>query len=240
MKQKVDAILWDYDGTLANSVPKNINITKKILHEVAPRLTGNNLPQYLLSSDQYHYANHESKNWQDLYMNYYGLSEIEMIKAGSLWTKYQLEDTTSVELFEGIKDVVNEIMLPQGICSQNSSKNINEVLYKNELSDKFNVIIGYDDIPNDLQKPNAFGGIKCMNSLFENTISKTIFYIGDHEGDVLFARNIQNESKGEVIVYSLIIKFSGANPENWSNHPDFIIEHPSEIIKIIELINSKD
>ncbi|MFA0006000.1 HAD family hydrolase, partial [Vibrio splendidus] len=28
---KLDAILWDYDGTLVNSVPKNIAITKDII-----------------------------------------------------------------------------------------------------------------------------------------------------------------------------------------------------------------
>ena len=28
---KLDAVLWDYDGTLVNSVPKNIDITKTIL-----------------------------------------------------------------------------------------------------------------------------------------------------------------------------------------------------------------
>ena len=37
---KLDAILWDYDGTLVNSVPKNIDITKNILSIVAPHLTG--------------------------------------------------------------------------------------------------------------------------------------------------------------------------------------------------------
>ncbi len=41
---KLDAVLWDYDGTMVNSVPKNINITKEILSTVAPRLTGANLP----------------------------------------------------------------------------------------------------------------------------------------------------------------------------------------------------
>jgi len=34
----IGAILWGYDGTLVNSVPKNINITKQILSEVALRL----------------------------------------------------------------------------------------------------------------------------------------------------------------------------------------------------------
>lgn len=57
----INAILWDYDGTLANSVPKNIDITKQILAKVAPRLTGDSLPQYLKNEEAYHVANHQSK-----------------------------------------------------------------------------------------------------------------------------------------------------------------------------------
>ncbi|MEZ9601524.1 HAD family hydrolase, partial [Vibrio sp. 10N.286.46.A8] len=51
---KLDAILWDYDGTLVNSVPKNIAITKDIISLVAPHLSGDNLPKYLLSEALYH------------------------------------------------------------------------------------------------------------------------------------------------------------------------------------------
>lgn len=55
---KLDAILWDYDGTIVNSVPKNIAITKDIISLVAPHLSGDNLPKYLLSEALYHEANH--------------------------------------------------------------------------------------------------------------------------------------------------------------------------------------
>ncbi len=71
---KLDAILWDYDGTIVNSVPKNIDITKSILSVVAPHLTGDSLPKYLLSEANYQVANHQAQNWQDLYVNFYGLT----------------------------------------------------------------------------------------------------------------------------------------------------------------------
>ncbi|WP_429111756.1 hypothetical protein [Aeromonas veronii] len=78
------AILWNYDGTLVNSVPQNIDIAKQILAEVAPHLTGDQLPRYLRSEAEYHHPNHAAKNWQDLYRDYYGLSRDEMVQAGSL------------------------------------------------------------------------------------------------------------------------------------------------------------
>ena len=159
---QVDAVLWDYDGTLVNSVPKNIDITKQILSVVAPRLTGENLPVHLMTVDAYHLANHKSKNWEDLYLNYYGMTESEMIKAGSLWTEYQLKNSTAVELFSGIKQTVNRLSVPQGICSQNSADNILQVLIKYNLSKKFEAIIGYDDVPSNAQKPSPVGGITCL------------------------------------------------------------------------------
>lgn len=230
---KLDAILWDYDGTLVNSVPKNIDITKQILSIVAPRLIGINLPKYLKSENDYHIANHQSKNWQDLYVNYYGMTENEMIKAGTLWTEHQLKNNTPVKLFSEIKETINQINLPQGICSQNSSENINQVLNKYEISHKFNSIIGYDDIPSNMQKPSSYSGIKCLNQIFRTLSDKTIIYIGDHEGDVEFARNIEKEIMNDNRVISIVVKYSGANSNSWKYKPDFELESPNELLKVI-------
>lgn len=230
---KIDGILWDYDGTIVNSVPKNIHITKQIISQVAPRLSGRNLPEYLQSEESYHIANHQSKNWQDLYLNYYGMTESEMAEAGTLWTQYQLTNTTPVNLFPEIKQTISRINLPQGICSQNSSENITQVLKLNELNHKVQAIIGYDDIPNNAQKPNPLGGIKCLKKLFENNKYNAIAYIGDHEGDVEFARNIETKLNGEVKIIAMIVKYSGANTTDWKFKPDIEINNPIKLLEII-------
>jgi HAD superfamily hydrolase (TIGR01549 family) len=230
---KIDAVIWDYDGTLVNSVPKNIDITKQILSVVAPRLTEENLPHYLKSEDSYHFANHQSKNWQDLYVNYYRMTEKEMLEAGTLWTEYQLKNTSPVELFTEIKQTINDISLPQGICSQNSSENIKRVLEKNNIIQKFNSVIGYDDIPSNSQKPNPYAGIKCLEQIFGVKFDKTILYIGDHEGDVEFARNIEIELSENSKVISIVAKYSGANTNLWTHKPDFEIEKPADLFEIM-------
>lgn len=230
---KLDAVLWDYDGTMVNSVPKNIDITKQILSIVAPRLIGINLPKYLESENDYHIANHQSKNWQDLYVNYYGMTENEMLKAGTLWTEHQLKNNTPVKLFPEIKETIYQINLPQGICSQNSSENINQVLNKYEILHKFNSIIGYDDIPSNMQKPSSYSGIKCLNQIFNTLNNKTIIYIGDHEGDVEFARNIEKEILNDNKVISIVVKYSGANTDSWIYKPDYELESPSDLLKVI-------
>lgn len=231
---KPDIILWDYDGTLVNSVPKNIDITKQILSDIAPRLSGENLPIHLKSEENYHIANHKAKNWQDLYTNYYGLTEDETLYAGSLWTKYQLKNLTPVELFPGIKQAINQLEIPHGICSQNSAENIRQLLERNELLNRFNAIVGYDDIPSNMQKPLGFGGLKCINRIFKNPTNKVVLYIGDHEGDVEFARNIAKELHQSNQVISITVTYSGANTQSWSFKPDFEVSSPTQLLKLLD------
>ena len=230
---KADVILWDYDGTLVNSAPKNIDITRQILSDTIPRLSGENLPACLKTERDYHIVNHKSKNWQDLYTNYSGLTMEETMRAGSLWTEYQLKNQTPVELFPGIKQTINRLNIPQGICSQNSGVNIKQLLKRNELLEKFQAIIGYDDIPAVMQKPSAFSGIKCLDRIFNNTMNKTIVYVGDHEGDVEFSKNLERELNTTNKIISIIVTYSGANTESWAYQPDFEISSPVELLNIV-------
>ena len=230
---KIDALLWDYDGTIVNSVPKNIAITKEIIAEVAPRLTGDNLPKYLRSETAYHVANHEAANWQDLYVNYYGMTEAEMLKAGPLWTPYQLADETPVELFDGMAEVIRQIDLPQGICSQNSAENIRKLLSTHQLDGHFEAIVGYDDIPSNKQKPHPYSGVECLKRLLPDAPFETLLYVGDHEGDVLFARNMQRELGGDTRVVAVAVTYSGVNPMEWEHRPDRVVGSPGELLSII-------
>lgn len=232
---KLDAILWDYDGTIVNSVPKNIDITKHILSIVAPHLSGENLPQCLQSEAAYHQVNHAAKNWQELYVKYYGMTESEMLQAGTMWAEHQLTNTTPVTLFEGMKETVKHLSgIPHGICSQNAAKNIKGVLAEAQVDTFFQAVIGYDDVSQSGQKPSPEGGIKCLEQLFATPENKVIMYVGDHEADVQFARNLQSELGQDSTVISVAAAYSGAMPEQWGSQPDFIIQAPSELAAICE------
>lgn len=232
---QLDAILWDYDGTIVNSVPKNIDITKSILSIVAPHLTGDNLPQCLRSEAAYHQVNHTAKNWQELYVKYYGMTEFEMLTAGSLWAEHQLSNTTPVTLFAGMDDTVRNLSaIPHGICSQNSSKNILNVLSEAKVDTYFKAVIGYDDVSINSQKPSPEGGVMCVEKLFDNPGKKVIMYVGDHEADVQFARNLQSALGQQSTVISVAAAYSGAIPGSWDVQPDFIIRTPSELVLICE------
>jgi beta-phosphoglucomutase-like phosphatase (HAD superfamily) len=216
-------------------VPKNIDTTKQILQAIVPRLTGENLPVWLESEESYHMVNHKAKNWQDLYLNYFGMTETEMHQAGGLWTEYQLKNSTEVSLFPGIEQVINQLPLPHGICSQNASENICRVLEENNLLEKFKVIIGYSDIPHHAQKPSPESGLVCLEKIFGHPRNKIIFYIGDHEGDVMFARNIEKELRHKNNrVIAITVTYSGADTASWSVKPDYEISKPVDLLTLIK------
>jgi HAD superfamily hydrolase (TIGR01549 family) len=237
----LDAILWDYDGTLVNSAPKNIDITKQILSVVAPHLTGRNLPASLQSESAYHEANHKSKNWQELYQKYYGLTIEETIKAGPLWTKYQAKNNTPVNFYPGIQSVIRELAsFPHGICSQNSSKNIWRVLKEDKLHTMFKAVIGYSDVANSAQKPLPDSGIQCLAEIFSDSSDKTIMYIGDHEADVHFAHSLGEKLGKRAKVIAVAVTYSGSNPQLWDYQPDFTLAKPKDLLKLIQYLGSRE
>ena len=232
---KVDAILWDFDGTLADSAAKNIAITKQILAQVAPRLTGHNLPYSLQSEAGYHIANHGADHWRDLYRDYFGMTTDEIEIAGPLWETYQSLDNTGVTLFDGVLDTVTRLShLPQGICSANSTNNIRQVLDGHGIDSSFQSVIGYEDLPHHEQKPAPDGGLKCLQEIFGHTQGKTIIYVGDHIADVIFARGLGDRLGPSNTVISVTVTYSGANPEHWREQPDEVIESPSDLISWIK------
>ena len=229
---KVDAVLWDFDGTLANSAAKNIAISKQILARVAPRLTGSNLPRWLQTEEDYHAANHGADHWRDLYRNYFGMNTDEIETAGPLWETYQMLDTTRVPLFDGIFDTVTRLSdLPQGICSANASRSIRQVLNQAGLISAFQSVIGYEDLPHHEQKPAPDGGLKCLQDIFGHTDGMTIIYVGDHVADVMFARALNDRLGSSSTVISVAVTYSGAHPEHWKVQPDKVIGEPADLIE---------
>lgn len=232
----LDAVLWDFDGTLVNSVRKNITITKAILAEVAPHLTGDNLPPALQDEGLYHHANHAAENWRDLYQAHLGLTEEEALLAGSKWGQFQETDQTPVSLFDGLKEALLDCAhLPHGICSQNSRANIHKVLKHHGLDHLFKAVIGYDSLPHDQQKPNPLGGLACLDGIFGQSRPNSVMYVGDHEADVTFARNLQRAMGGQTKVISVAVTYSRSAPEDWSTQPDHIAANAANLVQLIKL-----
>ncbi len=245
---KLAAILWDYDGTLVDSTKKNIRVTKEVLRNFIPELD-QNMPKALTSVEEYQKANYKYKNWKELYEFAYGLTMEQIEEAGKLWSPYQLQDDSLPELFEGLLEIIPRLPLKfQGICSQNSAKNIENTLATYEIATFFPAIIGVDEVGFDEQKPNPSGFLKCLSKLKIEYKDSMLIYIGDHAEDVVFAKNaekclleqlrFQNDSS-TVKVITIGVNYSGSDASTWAMKPDYVVTSPKEIESIItEIINN--
>ena len=68
----LDAILWDYDGTLADTMVKNLAVTRAVFQRLDPALL-NPPPEALSSLEAYRAANYRWKNWRELYAHACGV-----------------------------------------------------------------------------------------------------------------------------------------------------------------------
>lgn len=231
-KEDVTAVLWDFDGTIADTMKKHFLINQKMYSLIKPKIKKENWPTALESLEKYINAEYSSINWKDLYKKHLGFSEKQIKKAQNFWEKLVSQIKTPVKIFDGLHDVLKKIKLPHGICSQNCSKNIKKILQEHKIDHHFKYIVGNKDILN--QKPHPQGFLYCIEKM--KIKDGILFYIGDHEEDVIFARNaeIALKEKGHNFkIFSILACYNGFDISFWNIKPDFKAHSPKDIAEII-------
>jgi HAD superfamily hydrolase (TIGR01549 family) len=236
MKFKMKALFWDFDGTLVDSRRKNYQVTKKLI----TTSTDKDLSKisFLKSFESYKEGITQYSNWRDIYQTGFGLNAEETDLIGSLWTEFQLNDNTPVPIFEGIEDIFKMYGDDTNvIISQNSRENIIQILEENKISSFFDMIVGFEEVDIRKQKPDPTAFIYCIENL--SLINDyTIFYIGDHETDIKFARNTSESLKSNhstTIIKSIGVFYGNDQSVfDWSIKPDFVANSPPDIIHVID------
>jgi phosphoglycolate phosphatase-like HAD superfamily hydrolase len=151
-----------------------------------------------------------------------------------------MKDQTPANLFDGIKNIVQTYQdLPQVIISQNASDGIRGVLEDNNLAGYFNMIIGYEQVDIRKQKPEPDGFLICIEKL-SLTNDFTIYYVGDHEADVLFVQKTKKVLESMQVSTQLVSigAFYGndQNISQWTLKPDYYVNNPYHIVEIVNSI----
>ncbi len=232
----IRAIIWDYDGTLADTQQKNLIVSRKIVEHV----TGRNATEFsaLRSLESYMSATKKHTNWREMYMLEYGMTTAQTDKAGVLWTEYQLQDNTPVPFYDGIKEVLSTLHhFPHGIVSQNARSSIINALKAHGLLEYFRCIIGFEEVDIRRQKPEPDGLLLCIKELARSA-SGYVVYIGDHETDVRCAYNANIELKKnrqDIQVITIGTSYgSDTDHANWNFTPDYTANTTKTIIHIVE------
>jgi HAD superfamily hydrolase (TIGR01549 family) len=239
MNKKINAIFWDFDGTLVDTREKNFKITKEIIKKVTDS-TIEHIP-ILNSLEEYDRSIRKCLNWRVFYTTVLGLDEEQTSQAGRLWTQYQLSAKIFTPLFDGIAEVLHSFSgFSQGIISQNSSQAIKTILCENNIENYFDCIIGYEEVGFDFQKPAPKGLLHAINYMDIKNDDCIALFIGDHETDVLFVNNANMILQCEIPGFKLVSigALYGYDKEinKWQYQPDFKAEKVEDLISIQEEI----
>lgn len=191
----VGAILWDYDGTLADSSKKNIEVTIEILRRFIPDVD-ENVPEALASRTSYQDAYGKMSDWKELYRTCYGLDDEQVKAAGAMWSEAQLSNKTFSDIFSGVPEMLAALApIPMGVCSQNGAEVIRRSLEHHGILKYFGAVVGYDEVPFDGQKPAPDAFFVCLDRLGIKNRGCRFIYVGDHSVDVAFGKNAETELK---------------------------------------------
>ncbi len=136
--------------------------------------------------------------------------------------KQQIQHLSTIP---GIKEALIELNNQGhrlGIITSNSTDNVTAFLQKNELEDLFDFIHSGITI---------FGKTRIINNFLkqENLQPEEVIYIGDE------TRDIEATKKAHVKVIAVSWGFNSREVLAAEN-PDFLIDHPSELLEVIALI----
>jgi len=236
------AIVWDFDGTLADTRKRNLSVNRRIVEHVTGRPWQK--VAALTSVEAYVAAWNRVSNWQELYTSAFGLSDEECAIAAQRWAVFQHDDPTPVPLLDGIAETLEQLrQLPQAVVSQNERATIANILKDNRVDHYFSALIGYAEVPLDRQKPAPDGLLSALDIIGVEEPA-TALYIGDHETDILCATNTNRDlvAIGRELRFLSVaaLYLDDTSHLNWSIAPDYRVYSPSEIAQLVEGLCVKD
>ena len=232
----IEAVIWDYDGTLVDTRQKNLSVTREIVSEVLKK-NYEDFPA-LLSLENYEKAHTRSVNWRDLYSHELQMDDVQTDFAGSLWTKYQLRNASKVNFYPGLPEIITCLgnSYRQAIVSLNSCANISNTLLQNGLQNYFTTIFGYEEVDFSKQKPDPDALLKCISHLDLIEKEGTIVYIGDHETDAHCVFNANQALSRKKIASIAAMYEKECTTQSWKYQPDHIASAVKDIPEIIATI----
>ncbi len=178
---KPTTILWDVDGTLADSFLLGFESTQKILI---------NNGKSSISEEMYHQG---TKFTTPRTLAWHATGDPDNIIGEALGKQFdelyvQLVSTETAALYPGIKELLvllHNKKYKLGALSNACGSYVQAVLLQNKINDMFAVQYGADDVP--AAKPSGLGLLKCCQEI-QSDPSESI-YIGDSPSDGEAAKN---------------------------------------------------
>jgi len=209
MTQKV--IVFDFDGTIADTVDALVGIANRLATEFGYRQ---------ITPDQLAYLRNLTSREIIKY------SGVSLLKIPFLLKKVKSELKDKIHEFQpipGIQEALTELRNQDyrlGIITSNSKENVTAFLKNHDLDNLFDFI--YSGV-------TIFGKTTIINNVLKQKQLKTqsVIYVGDE------TRDIEASKKANIKVIAVTWGFN--SPEALSKqNPDFLIHHPRELLDVVK------
>ena len=199
---RYDAVLYDFDGTLVDTVPMILSCFHKAFMEV----TGHTKDEaYLLSTIGLPLA--------------YVFSGYEPAVRESLFKEYQKENarliSTSVHVFDGIMEglgLLRSMGVRQGVVTSKKRETALFSMRQFDMDSFFEVIITREDT--EIHKPNPEPVFLAMRKMGISDVSR-VLYVGDSVHDLRCAGNAGVDSAAVNWTYMPINELAAEKPRYW-------------------------
>ena len=208
-------VVFDCDGTLLNTFPLIMESFRRTFKEFIPehKLTEDELVSFFGPSLRLTFSKYVSEDKVDYVMEEYRKISRRLMPT---WTR----------AFPGIVDLLDYLYENNYRISILSNKAYDMIMYGLELTriDRyFDIVIGYDQMDNPKPSPDGINVIKRYYHQDNN-----IYLIGDTAIDILTGKNATN-------VKTVGVTWCNTKYEEFKKlGADYIINHPLELINILE------
>jgi HAD superfamily hydrolase (TIGR01549 family) len=204
---RISTLLFDWDGTLADSAHLGLIAFEKTFDELGVPI------EHAVYEATY------SPNWYSTY-EALGLQKDRWPVADEIWTRHYGEQTAP--LIDGVGETLLELRAKGyqlAIVSSGTRSRVLREVQQSVLSDAFAVIVCNEDIVN--KKPHPEGLLKAIHSM--NVLASQCAYVGDAPEDIEMGRS------GNVMTIGVRSNYP-SSARMLSAKPDLYVERLAEIV----------
>ena len=209
MKPHINTLLFDWDGTLADSAHLGLVAFEKTFNELGVRF------EHAVYEAAY------SPNWYSTY-EALGLPKEHWQIADELWTRHYGEQ--SAPLIDGVGETLLSLRAKGyqlGVVSSGTRSRVCREIQQSVLTDAFAAIVCNEDIVN--KKPHPEGLLQAIHSL--NVPPSHCAYVGDAPEDIEMGRRGNVMTIGVRSAYPSSARVPGAKPDLYLERLADLVHH---------------
>ena len=195
----VSAVLFDWDGTLADSFAATRYASLSVFRHFGIRM------------DEARYQATYRPDWHETYRQL-GIPESRWDEAGAIWSEKYLERGHLVDLLPHVSETLDALAgwkLRLGVVTSADRQRFHEDLHRLGLADRFDALVAFEDTLN--KKPHPEGLLLALSRL--GVEPRNALYVGDRPEDIAMGKSAGTRTAAIVSNFSSEAMLRSATPD---------------------------